>query len=132
MTDPNTLGVNKKYLHDLMRSRDELIGEIDACTKELSLLSLASLLLSFTELEHVERSLINLPGRLGRLGEVYPFEIDSSDRHHMAAYQYADALRGMPRLYVIGVLTSFMGVDQLSWVLPFIREGKGRTGVELL
>jgi hypothetical protein len=132
MTDPQTLGVNKRQLHELMRQRDEIICAIDACTKDMELLSLASLLLSFTDTRNIEYSLSFLPGRTGRVGDVCAFRVNSPERRHMAAYHYADALRGAPRLYAIAVMTSFLGVDQLAMALEHVRKGEGRAGVELL
>lgn len=132
MTDPQTLGVNKRQLHELMRQRDELICAIDACTKDMSLLSLASLLLSFSDTRHIEYSLSHLPGNTGRELAVSAFAVNSPERRHMAAYHYADAMRGAPRLYAIAVMTSFLGVDQLAMALEHIRKGEGRAGIELL
>jgi hypothetical protein len=132
MTDPNTLGVNKRQLCELMNQRDELVQEIDACTKDMDLLRLASLLLSFTPMTHIEQSLLALPGRNGRMGDVCAFSVNSPERRHMAAYQYADAMRGAPRLYAISVMTSFLGVDQLALALKYIRKGEGHTGIDLL
>jgi|WetSurMetagenome_2_1015567.scaffolds.fasta_scaffold00224_7 hypothetical protein len=129
MTDPNTLGVNVNELYRLMTEREELNREIEACTQGLPLLRLVSLLLSFTDVHAISTTVMILAGRLGRVRQIQQFLPGSPEERHMAVYQFTDALFGLPRLYVIGVATSYLGVDELRDTVKLIRQHRGAPGV---